>query len=282
RRIDLMLARWIHEDEEFLPQPGRIHYLRHLWIRFFEFIGRLTYQQAQNIVNLYSGVIELQITDGADPQKISTIPNGIPVENFIPFRSSFSARKNIVALVGRVVPIKDIKTFIRAAKILQKNEPNPPEFWIAGPTEEDDEYYQECLLLVEHLDLKMDVKFLGFVPVQEVLAQVRLTVLSSISEGLPLSVLESFAAGVPVVATDVGSCRELIYGKTKESSAAPAGEIVPIANPSAMAKAISTLINDNALWLTCSKNGIKRVEDDYQEKDMFASYRKIYQQGMVK
>lgn len=281
RRIDLMLARWIHEDDEFLSQTGRIHYLRHLWIRFFEFIGRLTYQQAQHIINLYSGVLELQIADGADPQKINTIPNGIPVEKFLMSRTPLAERRYIVALIGRVVPIKDIKTFIRAAKILQQTEQNSPEFWIAGPTEEDEDYYQECQLLVEHLGLKLQVKFLGFAPVQDVLSQVRLTVLSSISEGLPLSVLESFAAGVPVVATDVGSCRELIYGSTKDSVKAPAGEIVPIANPGAMARAISIFLNDEEVWLRCSKNGIQRVERNYREEDMFASYRKIYQAGMT-
>ncbi len=281
RRIDLMLARWIHEDEEFLRQAGRIHYLRHLWIRFFEFIGRLTYQQAQNIINLYSGVVELQIADGADQHKLCTISNGIPVGNFISCRLPFAERKNIVALVGRVVPIKDIKTFIRAAKLIQQAETDTPEFWIAGPIEEDEEYYQECLLLVEHLGLGEKVKFLGYVPVQEVLSQVRLTVLSSISEGLPLSVLESFAAGVPVVATDVGSCRELVYGISKEDSEEPAGKIVPIANPKALAQAISSLLINIDFWMTCSNNAIERVEKNYREEDMFASYRSLYQSGMV-
>lgn len=281
RRIDLMLARWIHEDEEFLHQVGRVYYLRQLWIRFFEFIGRLTYQQAQHIVNLYSGVIERQIADGADLKKICTIPNGISVEKFMNCRLPLLERKNIVALVGRVVPIKDIKTFIRAAKLMQQTEQDTPQFWIAGPIEEDEEYYQECLLLVEHLGLTASVKFLGFVPVQEVLSQVRLTVLSSISEGLPLSVLESFAAGVPVVATDVGSCRELIYGSMKETTDAPAGKIVPIANPNALAQAISSLLMNPELWMTCSRNGIERVVNDYQEEKMFASYRTIYQSGMA-
>ncbi|OCX69197.1 glycosyl transferase family 1 [Acidithiobacillus thiooxidans] len=281
RRIDLMLARWIHEDEEFLRQAGRIHYLRHLWIRFFEFIGRLTYQQAQHIINLYTGVVELQIADGADPKKLSTIPNGIPVENFINCRFSFAQRKNIVALVGRVVPIKDIKTFIRAAKLIQQTAADTPEFWIAGPVEEDEQYYQECLLLVEHLGLGEKVKFLGYVPVQDVLRQVRITVLSSISEGLPLSVLESFAAGVPVVATDVGSCRELVYGTSKEDSAEPAGRIVPIANPNALAKEIHSLMNDSDIWTFCSKNAIDRVEKNYREEYMFASYRSLYQAGMA-
>lgn len=280
RRIDLMLARWIHEDEEFLRHAGRIHYLRQLWIRFFEFIGRLAYQQAQYIVNLYSGVIDLQIADGADPQKLCTIPNGVHVESFLACRAPFSSRRNVVALIGRVVPIKDIKTFIRAAQFFQQ-EPEPSEFWIVGPTEEDEEYHRECLLLVEHLGLQDTVKFLGFKPVQEVLSQIRLSVLSSISEGLPLSILESFAAGVPVVATDVGSCRELIYGNLSQQLSIPAGDVVPIADPRALAHAINTLLTQHERWTVCSKNAIERVERDYREETMFARYREIYQNGMA-
>ena len=58
------------------------------------------------------------------------------------------------------MPIKDIKTFIRAIKEVQSNMPNI-EGWIIGPYEEDPQYYKECQLLVGSLDLENNVKFLG-------------------------------------------------------------------------------------------------------------------------
>ncbi len=277
RRIDLMLARWISDDQVFLKKGNQINYLRQLWIRFFEFVGRMGYQQARHVTNLYAGAMEQQILDGADPLKLLTIPNGICVENFLASRSSYAGRKNAVALVGRVVPIKDIKTFIRAAKILSAWA-ECPEFWIVGPTEEDEKYYEECLLLVRHLGLENRVRFTGYQSVESVLAQVRLTVLSSISEGLPLSVLESFAAGVPVVATDVGACRELLYGqKDGNADGTAAGKIVSIADPEALAEGIRTVVSDQKLWEKLSMNAIDRVEKNYQEKTMVANYRQLYQ-----
>ncbi len=282
RRIDLMLARWIHEDEDFLHRLGQIHYLRQLWIHFFEFLGRMSYQQAKIITNLYGGVIPLQVAGGAPPERLMTIPNGIQIEPFIPVRRDFAEKEDIVALIGRVVPIKDIKTFIRAAGILWQ-QGRKTQYWIVGPTEEDEEYYAECRILVEHLELQDCVQFLGFRLVTEVLARVRLTVLSSISEGLPLSVLESFAAGVPVVTTDVGSCRELLYGSLQHEpeEAAGAGVVVPIADPSALARAIGALLDDVERWKVCSQAGIRRVEAHYREDQMFAQYRQLFAQMLT-
>ena len=278
RRIDLMLARWIQEDEEFLQRAGHIHYLRQLWINFFSLLGKITYGQAHKIINLYGGVIPLQIADGASPDKLQTIPNGVAVEKFVSCRRDYAERQDVVALIGRVVPIKDIKTFIRAAAVA-RDWGRSTCFWIVGPTEEDEEYFAECTVLLRHLRLENQVEFLGFRAVTEILQDARLTVLSSISEGLPLSVLESFAAGVPVVSTDVGSCRELILGANADHPLA-AGKVVPIADTQAMAKAIYELLDNPAEWRRCSEQAIERVEGQYREEQMFAAYRQLYDQAM--
>ncbi|MCE5360354.1 GT4 family glycosyltransferase PelF [Candidatus Igneacidithiobacillus taiwanensis] len=280
RRIDLLMARWIQQDEEFLRRPGQIHYLRQLWIHFFEFLGRLAYQQAWQIINLYAGVIPLQLAGGAPQEKLRTIPNGIGVEALVPARRAFSERQDVVALIGRVVPIKDIKTFIRAAALLRQ-QGRATQCWVVGPTEEDEEYFAECRVLVEHLGLQESVQFLGFRSVVEVLATVRLTILSSISEGLPLSVLESFAAGVPVVATDVGSCRQLLYGDATAEAERRAGIIVPIADPKALASAIVALLDDEERWDRCSQTAIARVESQYREEQMFGQYRQLFTQALM-
>ena len=277
RRIDLLLARWIHEDEDFLRRPGQIHYLRQLWIDFFEFLGRFAYQQARRIVNLYGGVIPLQLQGGAAEEKLLTIPNGIDVESFLPARRPFAQRQDAVALIGRVVPIKDIKTFIRAAALLRQ-EGRKTQFWIVGSSEEDEEYHAECQVLVEHLGVESSVRFLGFRSVVEILSVVRLTILSSISEGLPLSVLESFAAGVPVVSTDAGACRELLYGNATSEGEAPAGIVVPIADPKTLAAAMAALLDDEKRWDLCSRNAMTRVESQYQEKQMFGRYRRLFEE----
>ena len=66
--------------------------------------------------------------------------------------------------------------------------------------------------LVKELELD-NVVFTGRIDVRDYLGRMDMTILTSISEGQPLTILESYAARKPVIATDVGNCRELIYGE---------------------------------------------------------------------
>src|SRR5204863_1865185 len=102
----------------------------------------------------------------------------------------------VLALIGRVVPIKDVMTFVRAMRTVVNRLPNA-EGWIVGPEDEDPEYAQQCRNLAVGLGIADQVKFLGFQQLTDVLGKVGVTVLSSISEALPLVMLEGFAAGVP-------------------------------------------------------------------------------------
>ena len=81
-----------------------------------------------------------------------------------------------------------------------------------GPTDEDEEYARECFDLVDLMELP-DVVFTGRVNVTEYLGGLDFTILTSISEGQPLTILEGYAAKLPAIATDVGNCRGLLYGE---------------------------------------------------------------------
>lgn len=88
------------------------------------------------------------------------------------------------------------------------------------------------------------VKF-GVSKLIDLLPKVGLVVLSSISEALPLVILEGYAAGVPTVSTDVGSCRQLVFGLPGEDADIGAsGQVVRIADPQALANAAVALLNN--------------------------------------
>jgi glycosyltransferase involved in cell wall biosynthesis len=107
-------------------------------------------------------------------------------------------------------------------------------------------------------------------------------VLSSISEALPLVLLEGFAAGVPCVATDVGACRQLVYGQGAEDEAlGAAGEVVQIADPQALADAAVRLLADPKRWREAAAAGIARVERYYTQARMFAAYQALYEEAMA-
>jgi glycosyltransferase involved in cell wall biosynthesis len=283
RKIDLAHADWIKDAREELSsglEEDRT-YVRRLWVRFFEDIGRLAYAGADPIVSLYEGNRQRQIADGAPAQRTQVIPNGIDLERFTPSpRKPGERPPMVVGLIGRVVPIKDIRGFIRAMRGVIAAVPEA-EGWIIGPEDEDQDYARDCHELVSSLGLTGKVKFLGFQKPDEMFPKMGLTVLTSISEALPLVVLESFASGVPVVSTDVGSCRELIEGRLPEDRAlGAAGAVVPIAAPLEASAAMVKLLKDKDAWWRAREAGLARVKTYYTRAQMFASYRGVYKTAL--
>jgi len=278
RMIDLFQSDWLKDHRlSFEKGTEYLGYFQQLWIRFFEALGRMCYEAADPIVSLFDANRQRQIRDGADPSRTRIIPNGIPIERYIPLRKRRpSTPPPILCLIGRVVPIKDIKTFIRAMRTIVNVMPTA-EGWIAGPEDEDPEYVNECRQLCMNLGLTAHVKFLGFQKVEDLFPRIGLLVLSSISEGLPLVVLEAFAAGVPAVTTDVGSCRQLIYGTGMNGDTdGAAGLVVNIANHAELAAAALGLLVNKGKWSAAQQAGIRRVEKFYTQTQMIDQYRAMY------
>ncbi len=281
RKIDLMNADWLKDHRLFFQKDtGEVSHIKNIWIRFFENIGRFTYNASDLIISLFDDARKIQISYGAPEDKCIVVPNGVDVEGYaLALEKRPPYIPKVITLLGRVVPIKDIKTFIKAMRIVVNNLPDV-EGWIVGPTDEDPDYYQECLLLLKAYSLERNVKFLGFQNPKDIFPKSGLLTLTSISEGMPLVILEGFAAGLPAVTTDVGSCRQLIYGGLNEEDIkiGKAGEVVSIANPEMLAKAYISLLTDENLWKEYQSNALKRVNRFYRKDQFLQNYRKIYQE----
>ena len=148
------------------------------------------------------------------------------------------------------------------------------KLWIMGPTDEDEKYAKECFDLVETLGVK-DVVFTGRVNIKDYLGKMDFTLLTSISEGQPLTILESYAAHKPVIATDVGNCRELIYGSKDDFG--EAGILTHIMNIEEIANAMVRMAvyeNDREHM---GEAGYRRVNAFYRIEQMKAVYQEIYQ-----
>jgi len=282
RRIDLFSASWISDNTPILERTaGEAGYFRQLWIRLFESLGRMCYDAADPVIALYETNRLRQIADGADPVTTCCIANGINVPPFAATRALRPPQPPpVMCLIGRVVPIKDVKTFIRAVRVASNRIPGL-QGWIAGPEDEHPDYARECRELAASLQLGDTLKFLGFQKLTELMPKIGLVVLSSISEALPLVILEGYAGGVPAVTTDVGSCRQLIYGLGAEDEALGAsGAVVGIADAQALGEACAGLLGDTARWQAASQAGIARVERYYTQPIMFDHYRAVYDDAL--
>lgn len=278
RRIEVISANWLEATASkalTIDKPRRD--LRDLWIDSINNFSRLCYQASDRVITLFSGNQLPQIEDGADPAKMQIIPNGVDIKRFAALAHPRQPTP-VIALVGRVVPIKDVKTFIRAVGLLRQYAPDIKAY-VIGPTDEDAEYYEECVSLVQLLGLDQNVEFTGQVRVDEYLPAIDILVLTSISEAQPLVILEAGAAGIPIVATDVGACREIVEGVAGEEPKLGLGGIVtPLASPASTAEAIFTLLSDAALYTSASEAIATRTAQYYNETIQQQAYRNLYAQ----
>jgi glycosyltransferase involved in cell wall biosynthesis len=250
-----------------------------MWVRFFEGIGKVSYNRANPILSLFGVAKETQILYGADANRCRVIPNGVDIDRLgATLKNRPEGIPKVITLIGRVVSIKDIKTFIRAIRVTADIIPEV-EAWIVGPDDEEEEYANECRELIDILEIKDNIKFLGFQNIVDILPKSGLLTLTSISEGMPLVILEGFAAGVPCVSTDVGSCKELIYGgdNPEDKALGEAGVVCEIANVKQLADGYIALLGDEKRWREAQEVAINRVNKFYTQDIFLDNYKKVYE-----
>lgn len=262
-------------EEEIIKAEWINGYFKDIWIDYFYSLSQCAYEHADRVTTLFEGSREIQVELGCVAEKTSTIANGIDVGRFHTQNRKLKEHGVHIGAVVRVVPIKDIKTMIQSFSIVQREIENS-YFYIIGPYEEDVEYYDECLELVETLGLR-NVVFTGAVNVHEYLAFLDILVLSSISEGQPLVILEGLAMGIPFVATDVGSCAELLLGKY--DTFGPSGTIVPVMHFHLMASDIIDFARNPERRLEYGRNGRNRVTSLYTLPGMIEKYNHLYEEA---
>ncbi|WP_438446800.1 GT4 family glycosyltransferase PelF [Gorillibacterium sp. sgz5001074] len=261
-------------EEEIIKADWIKGYFKDMWIHYFFSLSQCAYESADQVVSLFHRNKEIQEELGCEGHKITIIPNGVEASDYASLPSGEDKLEGwvYVGAVVRVVPIKDIKTMLQSFSVAKHSMPNIKLF-IFGPVEEDLEYYEECRQLVAALELK-DVQFTGTVNIKEWIGRMDLLLLTSISEGQPLALLEGMACGKPFVTTDVGSCRELIYGK--DDPYGEAGIVAPVMNAERIGDAIVKLCRNPELRVKMGRNGLERVKALYGKKAFIESYRQLY------
>ncbi len=280
RILEITQAYWIYEREKVNFRAERdLSFFKQWWVEMFRTMSRLAYRQADRIFTLYEGNKAKQVLEGARDDKVTIIPNGIDVKHY---QDIVREKKPIaqIGLIGRVVTIKDIKTYIQAAKMVL-NQGIQAEFYIIGPTDEEPEYYEECQQLIDALGVDASVRFTGRVDIKDYLRFLDVIVLTSLSEAQPYVILEANIVGIPMVTTDVGACREMLEGRTEEDKALGiSGLITSVSSPEQTAEAIQRLLSDTQLYHRCQEAGKERVRRFYHLEDMISRYLNIYEQNL--
>jgi polysaccharide biosynthesis protein PelF len=280
RRIEIVKANWIYVEQAG-SRVSDFGILKTMWINLFQALGQLCYEHSDRIFTLYEGNRRMEIAGGADPRKIEILPNGVKLDLYVRPPSVERFSHFAIGFVGRVVPIKAVKHFIQACRIVRETLPDAVAY-VIGPTEEDEEYFGECKALVQTLGVEDCVRFLGPQNVREWYPKLDVLVLTSVSEGQPLVILEGFCYEVPCVATDVGACSELIYGREGEDrEIGPAGFVTPVGAANETAAALIRMAQNPELRLQMGRAGKQRVERFYDFRELLESYRNIYKEACL-
>jgi colanic acid/amylovoran biosynthesis glycosyltransferase len=198
---------------------------------------------------------------GAPVQKIYNHPVGIDVLSYAVTRKPLPEGEKIKILtVSRLVPEKGLSYGIEAIYKLVKRGITNIEYHILG----DGPLREELEALVRKFNLKDKVFFLGYqvqAGVIQELKESHLFLLPSVAEALPVVLMEAQAAGLPVVATNVGSVAQLLID-------GQSGYLVPSQDPDAMAAKLESLIRNPQGWQTMGAVGHAHILKNYNIKEL--------------
>lgn len=275
RRIEILMADWIANSiDNGLDLSDSRTDIREFWATAFDSFARISYSAATEITALYAANQVFQRGLGAADEKLRVIPNGVDIGRY----SAVTAVRHdepTIGFIGRVTPIKDVQTFLDVADILRQRFPNLKAL-VIGPMDEDPDYADACRQEAQARGLDATVTFTGPADVRSYLGRIDVLVLTSISEALPLVVLEAGAAGVPCVTTDVGACREMLEGSIGGHTEPPGGIVVPVGASEEMAAKIGTLLADPKLRRKYGRGLSKRVSTHYRAEVIADAYSSLY------
>jgi len=228
-------------------------------------LTRATYAAADLVCPVTPAHAVWEVGLGVPRDRIHPIQNGVTLSDDV----APAPRTRTVVSVGRFDPLKDIVTMLRVAAVVVSRVPGAT-FLHYGPVPNGGEAYaRRCYRLHEELGLGDRFRFMGATKDPHgVVRQADVVILTSISEGLPLSVLEALAQQRPVVATSVGGVLDAMKG---------AGLTAPPGDVDDLATGVATLLEQPELAERLGARGRARTRRLYDEQQCIDGYRAVLQ-----
>ncbi|MEU6172540.1 GT4 family glycosyltransferase PelF [Streptantibioticus parmotrematis] len=275
-----LVARHLHGTPFLLTEHGvylRERYLGYrtgpytwpvkaLVLGFFRMLARESYLRAALVTpgNRYNRRWEEH--GGAAPARIRTVYNGVDPGAFPP--AGPEPDTPTLSWAGRVDPIKDLETLIRAFALVHAELPAARLRLFGGTPRGGEAYRERCRALAAELGIAASVTFEGRVDdIRDAYAAGNVVMLSSISEGFPFTLIEAMSCGRATVSTDVGGVREAV-GDT--------GLVVPPREPEQMARAALDLLNDPRRRARMGEGARLRVVERFTLRRTIDTFRSVY------
>lgn len=241
-------------------------------------VNRLLMRRGDRVIGVGNSVRQALIeNEGIDAQRVEVIYNGVDLEPFSAVCGDHERRQRVrndlgiadseqvILQVARLNPLKDHRTAVAAVRRLQ-DAGCPVRLVLAG----DGEERLRIESAVREAELESQVMLLGARhDIPDLLCAADAFVLSSISEGIPLTIIEAMAAGVPVVATQVGGIAEVIEHEVS-------GLLVPERDPGHLAGALQRVLTDVPARQKMIAAARETAGRRFSREEMHSRYADVY------
>jgi L-malate glycosyltransferase len=236
-------------------------------------LQRLVWSRVDQVLSVSARLTDRMAHETGFPvARIQTITNGVDCPRFARVTRrkarealNLPAGAIVIGTIGRLVPVKDHASLLKAVSLLGERGLRPIVL-VAGEGPLRDQLLEQA----RALGLQSQLRLLGHRPdVETILAALDLFVLSSISEGLPNTVLEAMAARLPVVSTQVGGAGEVVDDGVT-------GLLVPSQSADQLARAMAALIDDPERRASMAAAGRQRVTTMFSLSETVRRYHELY------
>ena len=206
---------------------------------------------------------------GAPEERIHTIHNGVDVDTYEVIDTEPDVPT--VSFVGRIDPLKDLATLIRAHAVVLRTVPTA-QLRLFGPVSEHNRAYAAGLeALVDELGLREHVTFEGPSPGSRPgFVAGHVVAMSSISEGLPFGLIEAMMCGRATVSTDVGGVSDCIDAEQR------AGVLVPARDPEALGRELARLLSDHGARHAMAQDAARWARERFDLRHCLEAYHREY------
>ena len=250
---------------------------QHGWLktRQIKCFNRLIARLSDRLIANARAVADPMYRVGFCPERTRIIYNGLDLDIRIapeqqdPLRTELRIRPDDILLcaIARIDPKKDLATMLRAFALVAAKHPTARLLIVGGGFPH---YQRELDALADELHIRQAVDFLGFrTDPQAILSLCRISLLSSLTEGLPNAILESMALGKPVVATSVGGVPELIDHGVQ-------GLLSPVGDHRQFARHICDLIDQPDRACAMGLAGQKKTRQHFSRQAMVQNTEAVY------
>jgi len=271
-----LVRRWLWRRHMAIVSTAHAWVMLGLRGEFYRRLDLFLMRRFDHLIAVSKATQAEMVEGGIPASKISVIHNGIDAEAWSPHRVIGTMRDElnighgvpVVGYVGRIMPEKDLKTWLRAAAMVSEKFPET-HFVLVGEGR-DETTLQELQELAASLGIAERVIFHGYrrnlLPVY---ATFDLFVLSSLREGLPNSILEAMALGLPVVTTDVAGAKELVAHEET-------GFVVPKKQPEKLARGMLAILEDEQVRIGMGQASRRRIEKYFSFSERLQHVEELY------